>query len=106
MTEPYWECGDYLIQSANRTERSELLRDQLAAKYASVYLARDLGMGEGEIERLVDNFWDPLREVALNPATVDIVLELVLSVIDPEGLAISQRIQRQIEEFMNAVDEG
>lgn len=100
MAEPYWTGGDYLIRNANRTERAELLRDQLAEKHASVYLAMDLGMGEEEIERLVDNLWDPLREMAMDPAMVDIVLELVLSVVDPEGLAISQRIQRQIEEFV------
>jgi hypothetical protein len=100
MAEPYWEGGDYLIQHANRTERAELLRDQLAQRYASIYLAMDLGMSEEEIERMVDNLWDPLREMAMDQTTVDIVLELVLSVVDPEGLAISQRIQRQIEEFV------
>jgi hypothetical protein len=89
MSDPYWTDPDYLIYDASQEERADLLREELVNKRAMTWVAMDLDMGEEVIERLVDNIWNPLREMALDPETVDIVLELVL-----RGLADDERVLR------------
>jgi len=97
MSDPYWTNPEYLVWTASQEERADLLWEELVNKRAMAWVAMDLQMGEEVVERLVDNIWNPLRAMALDPETVDIVLELVFRGLSNDERVLRDRILRGLE---------
>jgi hypothetical protein len=97
MSEPYWTDPEYRVHEASQDERTELLREQLIAKRASIRVAMTLGMTPDQVEFLVDDFWNPLREMALDRETVDIVLGVLILGLCGEEEAEARCILRGLE---------
>jgi hypothetical protein len=99
MTEPYWIDQDHVIYEASQDEKAELLREELVAKRVSCLLAMALGLGVEVIEGFVDDFWNPLREMALDPERVDVVLQVLIQGLREDEVAMSDRILKELEEL-------
>ncbi len=76
-------------------ERSQLLVHSLIQKTVDVGLAVDLNMGEDVIEFLVDEAWVTTRALALDPTTVDVVLDALFQALAADaGLAYYEHRKR------------
>lgn len=80
-----WRDQEDLDHAEKLKERAGELRRDLIDRTVSINMAYRMGLGEEAIERLIDGIWDDTRKVALDPETVDIVLDLLFALIAPEA---------------------
>jgi hypothetical protein len=80
-----WRTVGEVVASEELSSRSDQLRRSLIAKTVDVNMTIKLEMGERAVEYLIDEVWDSTRALALNPDTVDVVLDLLFEAIAPEA---------------------
>jgi len=76
--QPYWETPEYQEAADDLDKRSKALTAEIRVKSSMIYLAVELDLDPEEQERLVDDLWEPLRKMALDPGTVDVVLDALI----------------------------
>lgn len=90
---PDWRTEDEMERTDRLGEEADRLADFLVDKGIHIQLAMAMGLGEEAVEAMVDDIWDGLRRVAMDEATVDVVLELAFR-------SVAEQILRGTESLM------
>lgn len=94
---PYWETEEYEVAEADLDARSKALTGEIRLKVASLYLAEEMDLDPEAIENFVNDLWNPLREMAMDSSTVNVVLDALIQ-------SISGEASRDVDEILGFGD--